>query len=74
MATARTLYLFQYGDTEHYAASRDKTGCNLPKDGRAWLLRGTIRVEQLEEELPSAIAEIDASGFCIMQLSEPEPE
>ena len=74
MAIARTLYLFQYGETDHYAVSRDKTGCNLPKDGHPWLLRGTMNPEQLEEELPPVMEEIDENGYCIMQLSEHEPE
>ena len=72
MAIAQPFYLFQCGDTDQYAVSRDKTGCNLPKDGHAWLLRGTIAGKQLEDELPPVIDEIKEKGFCILRLEEHE--
>ena len=42
MPRKRKLYLFQYGPTESYAVSTDKTGCNLPKNGHPWLLRADV--------------------------------
>lgn len=32
--------LLQCGNTDRYALCADKTGCNLPKNVQAWLLRG----------------------------------
>jgi hypothetical protein len=74
MALVRPLYIFQYGETDRYAASRDMTGFNLPRDGHPWVLRGTISTEHLEEDLLPAIAEIKERGYCMLPVDGHEPE
>jgi hypothetical protein len=63
MARKRKLYLFQYGHSESYAVSTDKTGCNLPKDGHPWLLRADV----LEGHIDAvARKELSEKGYCII--------
>jgi hypothetical protein len=69
---AAPLYLFEYGDTDHFGLSRDMTGCNLPKDGHPWLLRGEVTAEELKGNLTPAVDEVEAKGFCVFQLTEHE--
>jgi hypothetical protein len=66
MATVQPLYLFECGDTDRYAVSRDMTGRNLPTNGHAWLLRGTIAAEDLQDDLLPVVDEIKEKGFCIL--------
>ena len=69
---AAPLYLFQLGDTDRHAISRDKTGCNLPKDGHPWLLRGHVTREEIEENIASVSDELKDKGFCILHITPTE--
>jgi len=62
-----TLYLFQCGDTDRYALSRDKTGANLPMDGHPWLLRSDVNSADLNDDVAPAIQAIDRVGYCIIE-------
>lgn len=63
-----TVYLFQCGDTDHYALSADKTGCNLPQNGHAWLLRSEIAAGEADEALAAAVEEVAQAGFCLLDI------
>lgn len=60
----RTLFLFQYGATDLYALSSDPTGCNLPQDGHAWLLRANLAESDIDEV---ARDEVSKNGYCILE-------
>ena len=61
------LYLFQCGETDRYAISNDMTGCNLPKDGQAWLLRAETTMEDLsDDDLAGALDMIAKDGYCLV--------
>jgi hypothetical protein len=71
MTPAQALCVFQAGDTDRYAVSYDSTGCNLPTDGHTWQLGGTVARDQLQDELPPAIEELDVHGYSIVNLIQP---
>ena len=48
-----TIYLFQSGETDRYALSIDKTGCNVPLSAPAWLLRGELDADELPDDIGS---------------------
>ena len=65
--SAYTLYLFQCGETDRYALSRDKTGSNLPLNGYPWLLRNDVVSTQLNSDIAEALQVIDRDGYCILE-------
>ena len=53
MHASTTIYLFQSGETDRYALSIDKTGCNVPLAAPAWLLRGELDPDELPDDIRS---------------------
>ena len=56
--------------TDEYSLSRDITGCNLPKDGDAWLCDAPALANSSTTSCPHVIDEIKENGFCMLALTE----
>ena len=67
------IYLFQCGETDRYALSVDKTGCNVPPTDDAWLLRGVLRPAALPEDFGPAIANLLVHGFSLLRCEDDQP-
>jgi hypothetical protein len=53
---ATTAYLFQCGESDLFAVSRDQTGANIPREqcAQGWLLRDRFRLG-VHELMPASI-------------------
>lgn len=75
---AVTLHLFQDRDTDVFAFTADRTGCNLPRnDDTEWVFlesMETIAFAWGEENFGEVYAAIDRDGFfCFFGERQPQP-
>jgi hypothetical protein len=70
MRTSPTIYLFQAGETDRYALSIDKTGCNVPPAVPAWLLRGELGPDELPDDMGPALQHLIQHGFSILNVDD----
>jgi hypothetical protein len=70
MHTSTTIYLFQAGETDRYALSIDKTGCNVPLAVPAWLLRGELGPDEFPDDMTSALQHLVRHGFSILNVED----
>jgi hypothetical protein len=67
--------LYKFGARgSRVALTQDKTGSNLPEDGRPWKLLGSTRVDasvgrQIGAESADIIAAVEKDGFFIFPTS-----
>jgi hypothetical protein len=70
MHTATTIYFFQAGETDRYALSIDKTGCNVPLAVPPWLLRGELDFDEFPDDLSPALQHLVQHGFSILNVQD----
>jgi hypothetical protein len=68
MHTSTTIYFFQAGETDRYALSIDKTGCNVALAVPSWLLRGELDPDEFPDDLTPALKHLVRHGFSILNV------
>jgi hypothetical protein len=69
------MLLYKFGARgSRVALTQDKTGSNLPEDGRPWKPLGSTRVDasvgrQIGADSADIIAAIEKDGFCVFPTS-----
>ena len=69
------LYLFECSETERYAFSVDRAGCNLPRSAcrNGWVLRAQFKPGDLiEDEYTAVIDATSDHGFCLLENVPPQ--
>jgi hypothetical protein len=71
------LYKFGAGVGSRVALTKDKTGSNLPEDGRPWKALGTTRAEASTSDIGAdcahVIAAVEKHGFFVFPTSQTKP-
>jgi hypothetical protein len=70
MQSAEQIYFFQSSDARRYALSTDVTGCNVPRNFGAWLLRGELVPDELPSDFEAIVEHLNAHGFSILKVEE----
>ena len=70
MHSGSEIYLFQSSDARRYALSIDVTGCNVPRNFGAWLLRGQLQPDELPSDFQAIVAHLMTYGFSILKVED----